>query len=178
MLEYDFKVKYIPGLTDTMPDYLSRSPIGDVEENPDEIPFLISKSTQTDVSDDNSYSSIITTVKTRAMKLKNHTSNDSSNTKKSTLDSLNASTRENRTIPFSVEQLIQVQRNDSYPIHILNNIKNYKTYIIKGNILMRRSNPSVPYVPQGDFRKTMLRVYHDTAANGEHFGRDKKNPQN
>ena len=94
---------------------------------------------------------IITTVKTRAMKLKNQTSNDSSNTKKSTLDSLNASTRENRTISFSAEQLIQVQRNDSYAIHILNNIKNYKTYIVKDNILMRLSNPSLPYVPQGDF---------------------------
>ena len=109
-----------------------------------------------------------------AMKLKNQTSNDSSNTKESTLDSLNASTRENRTIPFSVEQLIQVQRNDSYTIHILNNIKNYKTYIVKDNILMRRSNPSVPYVPQGDFRKTILRIYHDAAANGERFGRNKK----
>ena len=127
-----------------MSDYLSRSRVGDVEEDSDEISFLISKSTQTVVSDDNSYSSIITTVKTRAMKLKNQTSNDSSNTKESTLDSLNASIRENRTIPFSVEQLIQVQRNDSYAIHILNNIKNYKTYIVKDNILMRLSNPSVP----------------------------------
>ena len=36
---------------------------------------------------------------------------------------------------------------------------------------MRRSNPSVPYVPQGDFRKTILRIYHDTATNGAHFGR-------
>ena len=70
MLEYDFKVKYIPGLTDTMADYLPRSPVGDVEEDSDEIPFLIPKSTQTDVSDDNSYSSIITTIETRAMKLK------------------------------------------------------------------------------------------------------------
>ena len=65
-----------------MPDYLPRSSADDVEEDPDEILFLISKSTQTDVSGDNSYSSIITTVKTRAMKLKNQTSNHSSNTKK------------------------------------------------------------------------------------------------
>ena len=86
-----------------MPDYLSRSPVGDVEEDLDEIQFLISKSTQIDVSGDNRYSSIITTVETRAIKLKNQTSNDSSNTTKSTLDSLNASTRENRTIPFSIE---------------------------------------------------------------------------
>ena len=58
-----------------MPDYLSRSPVCDAEEDPDKIPFLISKSTQTDVLDDNSYSSIITIVKTRAIKLKAQTSN-------------------------------------------------------------------------------------------------------
>ena len=82
---------------------------------------------------------LFTALEACAMKLKNQTSNHSSNTKKSTLGSLNASTRENRTIPFSVEQLIQFQRNDSYAIHILNNIKNYKTYFVKDNILMRRS---------------------------------------
>ena len=116
ILEYDFKDKYIPGLTDTMLDYLSRPTVGNAEEDPDQIPFLFSKSTQTDVSDDNRYSSIITTVEMCAMKLKNQTSNDSSKTKKLTLDSLNASTRQNRTILFSVEQLIQVHRNDSYAI--------------------------------------------------------------
>ena len=39
---------------------------------------------------------------------------------------------------------------------------------------MRLSNPSVSYVPQGDFRKTTLRIYHDTAVNDAHLGRDKK----
>ena len=47
-------------------------------------------------------------------------------------------------------------------------------YIVKDNILMHLSKPSIPYVLQGDFRKTILRIYHDTAANGEHFGRNKK----
>ncbi|CAF5129073.1 unnamed protein product, partial [Rotaria socialis] len=37
ILEYDYKVKYIPGLTNSMPDYLSRSPVDDAEEDPDEI---------------------------------------------------------------------------------------------------------------------------------------------
>ena len=99
---------------------------------------------------------LFTTIEACAKKLKNQTSNHSSNTKKSTLGSLNASTRENRTIPFSVEQLIQFQRNDSYAIYILNNIKNYKTYFVKDNILMRLSTPSVPYVPPDDFRKIIL----------------------
>ncbi|CAF4733344.1 unnamed protein product, partial [Rotaria sp. Silwood2] len=38
---------------------------------------------------------------------------------------------------------------------------------------MRRSKTSVPYVPQGDLRRIILQIYHDTAANGAHFGRDK-----
>ncbi|CAF1509339.1 unnamed protein product, partial [Rotaria sp. Silwood1] len=36
-----------------------------------------------------------------------------------------------------------------------------------------RSKTPVPYVPQGDFRRTILQIYHDTAANGAHFGRNK-----
>jgi transposase InsO family protein len=38
---------------------------------------------------------------------------------------------------------------------------------------MYRSNPPVPYVPQGELRRSILKIYHDTAANGAHFGRNK-----
>ena len=38
---------------------------------------------------------------------------------------------------------------------------------------MHRSNPSVPYVPPGELRRSILKIYHDTAANGAHFRRDK-----
>jgi transposase InsO family protein len=44
---------------------------------------------------------------------------------------------------------------------------------MENDLLMRRSNPPVPYVPKGEFRRTILQIYHDTAANGAHFGRDK-----
>ncbi|CAF1498928.1 unnamed protein product, partial [Rotaria sordida] len=172
ILEYDFKVKYIPGSINLMPDYLSRSPVEDAEEDPDETTHLISKSTQTDISNVNNHSSIVAAVETRAMKLRNKTLNDISNTKLPS-DSLNTSIEENRTTPFSIEELIQAQQNDDYSKNILNNIKKYKNYMIKDNLLMRRLNPPVPYVPQGDFRKTILQLYHDTAANGAHFGRDK-----
>ena len=170
ILEYDCKVKYIPGLTNSMPDYLSRSPVDDAEEDPDEISHLISKSTQTDFPNDNNHLSVVTAVETRTMKLRNQILND---TNKLTSDSLDTFTRENRTIPFSTEQLIQVQQDDDYAKNILNNIKNYKNLIIKDNLLMRRLNPPVLYVPPGDFRTTILEIYHDTAANGAHFGRDK-----
>ncbi|CAF3890180.1 unnamed protein product, partial [Rotaria sp. Silwood1] len=173
ILEYDFKVKYIPGLTNSMPDYLSRSPVDDAEEDPDETTHLSSKSTQTDISNVNNYSSIVAAVETRAMKLRNKTLNDISDTTKLTSDSLNTSIEENRTPPFTIDELIQAQQNDEYAKKIINNIKNYKNYIMKNNLLMRRQKTPVPYVPQGDFRKTILQIYHDTAANGAHFGRDK-----
>ncbi|CAF1241976.1 unnamed protein product [Rotaria sordida] len=172
ILEYDFNVKYIPGSINLMPDYLSRSPVDDAEEDPDETIHLISKSTQTDILNVNNHSSIVAAVETCAMKLRNKTLDDISNTKLSS-DSLNTSIEENRITPFSIEELIQAQQNDDYSKNILNNIKKYKNYMIKDNLLMRRLNPPVPYVPQGDFRKTILQIYHDTAANGAHFGRDK-----
>ncbi|CAF4644584.1 unnamed protein product, partial [Rotaria sp. Silwood1] len=170
ILEYDFKVKYIPGSINSMPDYLSRSPVDEAEEDPDEIIHFISKSTQTDISNFNNHSSIIAAVETRAMKLRNKTLNDISDTTKLISDS---PTEENRIIPISTEQLIQAQQNDDYAKNILNNIKKYKNYMIKDNLLMRRLNPPVPYVPQSNLRRTILQTYHDTPANGAHFGRDK-----
>jgi transposase InsO family protein len=41
------------------------------------------------------------------------------------------------------------------------------------NLLMRRLDPPIPYVPQGELRRSILKIYHDTAANGAHFGRNK-----
>ncbi|CAF1532708.1 unnamed protein product, partial [Rotaria sordida] len=123
ILEYDFKVKYIPGSTNSMPDYLSRSPVDDAEEDPDEISLLISKSTQTDFSDIKNQSSIVATVQTRAMKLRHQALNDPNDGTKSAQDSLtsssanqtlNNSMKENRIIPFSIEELIQAQQNDNY----------------------------------------------------------------
>ena len=76
ILEYDFKVKYIPGLTNSMPDYLSRSPVDDAEEDPDEISHLISKSIQTNFPNDNNHLSVVTAVETRSMKLRNQRTGD------------------------------------------------------------------------------------------------------
>ena len=44
---------------------------------------------------------------------------------------------------------------------------------MENNLLMRRLHHPVPYVPEGEIRKSILRIYHDTAANGAHFGRNK-----
>jgi transposase InsO family protein len=80
---------------------------------------------------------------------------------------------ENRIIPFTMEDLIQAQQSDSYVQNILNNIKKNKNYYVENDLIMHRSNPPVPYVPQGELRRSILKIYHDTAANGAHFGRNK-----
>ena len=170
ILEYEFVVKYIPGPTNTMPDYLSRSPVEDAEEDPDENPLMTSKSTQTDLELSSNAHLITAAVETRASKLRNQIVNDSTDTTTPTSDPL---PEENRIIPFSIEQLIEVQQKDDYVKNIRNNIKKYKQYMVKNDLLMRRSNPPVPYVPQGEIRRSILKIYHDTAANGAHFGRDK-----
>ncbi|CAM4953207.1 unnamed protein product [Rotaria socialis] len=170
ILEYDFKVKYIPGSTNSMPDYLSRSPVDDAEEDPDEITQLISHSTQTDFELYNQQSSIIAAVETRSSKLRKKTSDTSTDTTRLASDS---PADENRIIPFSIEELIQAQQNDESVKNIIHNIEKHKKYFMKNDLLMHRSKPSAPYVPQGELRRTILKVYHDTAANGAHFGRDK-----
>jgi transposase InsO family protein len=175
-------VKYIPGILNSMPDYLSRSPVDEAEEDPDEISILTSKSTQTDLEFFTKQYPVIAAVQTRSAKLRNKTPDDPTDTPKIASDSLPAPSsnqlpdsfiEENRIIPFSIEQLIQAQQDDNYVQKILNNIKKYKQYIIKNDLLMRRLTPPVPYVPQGVLRQSILKIYHDTAANGAHFGRDK-----
>jgi transposase InsO family protein len=170
ILEYDFQVKYIPGPTNVMPDYLSRSPVEDAEEDPDEINNVISQSTQTDFEFYNQQSSVVAAVETRSSKLRNKTFENGSDTTKCVSDPL---PEENRIVSFSIEQLIQTQQNDELVQNIIQNIKKHKQYFMENDLLMRRSNPPVPYVPKGEFRRTILQIYHDTAANGAHFGRDK-----
>ncbi|CAF2919044.1 unnamed protein product, partial [Rotaria sp. Silwood2] len=116
--DYDFNVKYIPGLTDSMPDYSSSSPVDDAEEDPNEVSFVISKSIQTAFLDVKNHSSIVAAVQTRAMKLRNQTLNDTTDIQKLTSDSLiprssnlssNTSITKNRIIPFRIGELIQTQ---------------------------------------------------------------------
>ncbi|CAF1262490.1 unnamed protein product [Rotaria sordida] len=171
ILEYDFKVKYIPDSINLIPDYLSRSPVEDAEEDPDEITYVTSQSTQTDFEFHNPYFPVITVVDTRSSKLRNTILDNSTNTSKFSIRFSNE--RESNYYSCSTEPLIQAQKNDDYAKNIIQNIKKHKQYFIKNNILMRRLNPLVPYVPQGELRRTILKIYHDTAPNDAHFRKDK-----
>lgn len=177
ILEYDFTVRYIPGSINFMPDYLSRSPVDSSEEDPDDTPSVTSQSTQTDLFVLQSSCPIVTAVQTRSTTLRQNTSTNSSDTSTpSTADTSYISDsppEETRSLSFTIEQLLQAQLSDTFAQNIINNLRTYKSYFVKNNLLMRRSKPPVPYVPPGDIRLSILHIYHDTAANGAHFGRDK-----
>ena len=38
---------------------------------------------------------------------------------------------------------------------------------------MKKSSPPVPFVPKGRIRSDVIKIYHDTPANGAHFGRNR-----
>ena len=170
ILTYDFTVQYIPGLQNAMPDYLSRSPVDDAGDDPDEYNHTASKETQTEFEIFHMNSATTAAVQTRAAKRREDITDDTSNNNQTTPDTLH---EENRITSISLDQLKNAQRNDDYATKILNNIKKYKQYTIKDDLLMRRIKPLVPYVPKGELRETILKIYHDSAANGAHFGRNK-----
>lgn len=188
ILEYDFTVKHIPGLQNSMPDYLSRSPVEYAEEDPDETSPTTSQATQTDFFDEAERCPMVNMVQTRATKLRELNKGNTSGTNPTRSDTLTEENRiisnmnptrsdtlaeENRIIPFTLEDLIYAQQNDKYAENILHNIKTNKKYYMENNLLIRRLNPPVPYVPEGELRKSIMKIYHDTAANGAHFGRNK-----
>ena len=56
---------------------------------------------------------------------------------------------------------------------MIENIGDYKKYFVQDNMLMRRGHPSVPFVPKGEIRLNIMKIYHDSPGNGAHFGRDR-----
>ena len=170
ILTYDFTVKYIPGLQNTMPDYLSRSPVDDPADDPDEWNNTTSKETQTEFEFLSIDSPTTAAVQTRAAKRRDAVNNDTTDNNQTTPDTPN---EENRISSISFDQLKNAQQNDIDARKIIDNIKKYKQYTIKNDLLMRHAKPIVPYVPKGELRQTILKIYHDSVANGAHFGRNK-----
>ena len=176
ILEFDFQVKYIPGPMNVMPDYLSRSPVDEVEEEPDETIAVCSKETQTDIEQNINPTPIVAMIQTRSMKLReiqNMNDQQQENTRTTTTESHVALSEGSGDTNFTIEQLKEEQRNDPTSTEITKNIDEYSDFTIIDDLLMYRSTPPVPYVPEGNIRFNIMKIYHDSPANGAHFGRDK-----
>ncbi|CAF1434335.1 unnamed protein product [Rotaria sp. Silwood1] len=197
LAEYRFKVKHIQGKKNYMADYLSRSPVDIAEEDIEERTQYESTSTQTDLSfsslNDNLIPLKITTAITRAqaklqqqamatppIKPTNEKINELIPQGKAATDEeliiKPSDENPNKIIPFDMDDLRKCQEEDKTIQEIKKNIKNKKHYFIEDGILFKKQQLpflSVPYVPAGRIRADILKIYHDTPANGAHFGRDK-----
>jgi len=77
-----------------------------------------------------------------------------------------------------LHELKAAQQLDDHLQHIVRNLSDHRykeAYFVCDGVLMHRSNnmKPVPCVPKGRLRTDIMRIYHDTPANGAHFGRDK-----
>ena len=196
LAEYRFKVKHIQGKKNNMADYLSRSPVDAAEDEHDTRKNYESKSTQTELSTSVVEKSTnqwkITTAITRAQakrpQLQENTTATTTTTASAELiptgkEAIGSPKRTelpdknpNTIVPFDLEHLKQQQENDSDVQRITNNIRKHKNYVIEDGILMRKQQSPLqpaPFVPKGRMRMDIMKIYHDTPANGSHFGRDR-----
>ncbi|CAF3516564.1 unnamed protein product [Rotaria socialis] len=86
---------------------------------------------------------------------------------------MDVSNDHNMIVPFTWEQLKQSQHQDEQTKHMISHIKDFNDYFLEDNMLMKKSSPPVPFVPKGRIRSDIIKIYHDTPANGAHFGRNK-----
>ena len=184
---YDFTVKHIPGASNCMPDYLSCSPVDPPSDDPDDAPDLPTVTTLPAAVPSPS----VNVVTTRSRAKKTSTLPTNSSPSPSTSDSLSPpppplgppppdhATNELR-IDFTgdLATLRVAQASDQSLRFILDHVNEprfVKNYKVLDGILMHFGSHSKPVscVPAGKLRRDIMRIYHDTPANGAHFGRDK-----
>ena len=85
----------------------------------------------------------------------------------------NTHTIDNQIVPFTYEKLKELQHEDEQLKRIMANIEAHDDYFMRDDMLMKKSSPPVPFAPRGRIRTDIIKIYHDTPANGAHFGRDK-----
>ncbi|CAF1534180.1 unnamed protein product, partial [Adineta steineri] len=69
--------------------------------------------------------------------------------------------------PLELTGILKNHQNPKRPDSALSPLN----FLLGGTYMSHRDSKG--YVPHGELRRTILRIYHDTAANGAHFGRDK-----
>ena len=190
--QYKFNILYIKGKHNTVADYLSRSPVENASTDEDDYVLIKSQSTQTE---NNESTNLVAAVVTRAQARQqlNDERDDGVRTDqpceeqsgKRSVDlkiehscaidegHKETSVPDNQITPFTFEQLKDLQHKDRRATHIMNNIKKFDHYYIQDDMLLRKTNPPVPFVPKGRIRSDIIKIYHDTPANGAHFGRNR-----
>ncbi|CAF2749573.1 unnamed protein product [Rotaria sp. Silwood2] len=203
--QYRFKIKHIKGNENTMADYLSRSPIGNYQEDIDDFPSQLSKSTQTSYSppivtinavttrattarinsmlnNDNSSNRILTGTNKKRLLNKNTQQNGDARDNAelshpaSTTSQFSCISHTDSITSFTMDDILKQQQSDVTVQHIIRNIDKYKKYFVDNGMLMRQQAyplSSVPYISDRKLRANIIRIYHDTPANGAHFGRFK-----
>ncbi|CAF4490419.1 unnamed protein product, partial [Rotaria socialis] len=184
--QYQFTVRYIKGKHNTVADYLSRSPVDNGMNDGDDYTPTKSIATQTD---NYMRTQIIAPVITRrqakqqldertACRLTDQACYEQGHKRNvdGLVDKSCVSTQPNDShamLPFTIEQLKELQHQDEEINNIIGNIQNYKEYFIEDYMLMKEACPPVPVIPKGRIRSNIIKMYHDTPANGAHFGRNK-----
>lgn len=182
---YDFIVKHIPGSSNSMPDYLSRSPVDSATEDSDDVTSSTVSPICTMPLSLPSINLVTTRSRTRhlAQQKISESSPPSTNSSESAQflsDTPTTTSTHDSPSHFTGDLgvLQHAQTADSTLKTIIDNINDARfsrTFSIMNGLLLftGRKGKSVPCVPQGKIRHDIMQLYHDTAANGAHFGRDK-----
>jgi hypothetical protein len=190
--QYKFTIPYIKGKHNTVADYLSRSPPDNASNDEDDYVPTKSQTTQTEAS---MITPIIAPVITRTQARQqqenerndDHLTNQSWNEQQSkrNVESLidrscvpdpkhqRMNITKDQIIPFTYEQLKELQHQNEETKYMITQIEDFNDFFIQDNMLMTKSFPQVPFVPKGRIRSDIIKIDHDTPANGAHFGRDK-----
>lgn len=169
--DYSFTIKHVKGKSNCVADCLSRYPI----DPPSDIDIESrSTSTQTDES-----TNIVGTAITRGMSHRLTLERSQEITNRIN-ERLKESQPRNRTQTFTLEQLKVLQTNDLSINRIIENIDKKpfnNEYCLIDGLLHRkifRFNHvrSVPVIPKNK-AKDIIKVYHNTSANGAHLGKDR-----
>ena len=181
---YDFTVKHIPGASNYMPDYLSRSLVDPPSDDAFDLPTVTTLPAAVS-------SPSVNVVTTRSRARQTSTLPANSSPSHSTSDLLatpippvspptTADATNELLIDFTgdLATLRVAQASDQSLRFILDHVSEprfVKNYQVLDGILMHFGSHSkpVPCIPAGKLRRDIMRIYHDTSANGAHFGRDK-----